>query len=137
MEKPRILSIDDEPYFTEFIKEYFEPRGYEIDVAGNGDEGLALMGMKKYDVVLLDMKMIGLDGVEIMSEIKKKDPNIKIIFITAYTDSGRTKQKILRQGAYSFVEKPIASLKSLERLVNEAAGRLTEQGGESAQDTCS
>jgi DNA-binding NtrC family response regulator len=121
MERPNILSIDDEPSFTDLLKQYFEPRGYGIDVTSSGDKGLELMSRKKYDVVLLDLKMAGLGGDDVMAEIKSMDSKAKIIFITAYSDSGKTKDRVMSNGAFAYVEKPITSLKHLENLVNEAA----------------
>jgi CheY-like chemotaxis protein len=118
--RPRILSIDDEPSFTEMIQQYFEPRGYRIDVATEGRKGLDLLRSRDYDVVLLDLKMVGLNGDEIMREIKEGGSDIKVVFITAYSDSGRTKDRLMKEGAYAFVEKPITSLKFLEGLVNKA-----------------
>ena len=70
--KPRILAIDDEPNFTDMIKQYFEPRGYETDVTTEGGAGLELLKGAKYDVVLLDFRMVGLHGDEVMREIKDK-----------------------------------------------------------------
>lgn len=118
MKKPKILSVDDEASFTELLKQYFEPRGYDIDVTSAGYEALKLLRSKKYDVVLLDFRMSGLNGEEVMAEIKKRDPGIRIIFITAYSDSGRTMERLLNEGAYAYMEKPITSLKHLEQLVN-------------------
>ena len=123
MKKPKILSIDDEMNFTDFLKRYFEPRGYEIDVTSEGAKGLELLREKEYDVVLLDLRMAGLNGEEVMNEIKKMDKAIKTIFITAYTDSGITKARLLNEGAYAVIEKPVSSLKALEDLVNEAANK--------------
>ena len=120
MKKPKILSVDDETSFTDLIKQYFEPRGYEIDVASTGDEGLAFLHKKKYDVALLDLKMVGLSGDEVMKEIKRMDPGMKVIFITAFSDSGKTKKRLMDEGAYAFLEKPLPGLKMLEDLVNEA-----------------
>jgi len=121
MKKPRILSIDDEISFTDLLKQYFEPRGYEIDATSGGDRGLGLLRQKKYDIVLLDLRMAGLNGEKVMEEIKKLNADIEVIFITAYRDPGKTKERLLKKGAYAFVEKPITSLKSLEELVNRAA----------------
>jgi len=123
MSKPRILSVDDEISFTEMIKMYFEPRGYSIDVASNGEKGVELLRTNVYDVALLDLKMVGLNGDEIMNIItnERLPSKPKIIFITAFSDSGKTQAQLMNQGAYAFVEKPISSLKSLEELVNEAA----------------
>ncbi|MFH1798790.1 MAG: response regulator [Candidatus Omnitrophota bacterium] len=120
MEKLKIMTVDDELNFTDLLKQYFEPRNYGIDIASNGDEALRLLDQNKYDVVLMDLKMVGLDGDEIMREIKTKKMDTRIIFITAYADSGRTKKRLLAEGAYAFVEKPIKSLKHLETIVNEA-----------------
>ena len=128
MERPNILSIDDEPSFTDLLKQYFEPRGYGIDVTSSGDEGLELLGRKKYDVVLLDLKMVGLGGDDVMAAIKSMDSNAKIIFITAYSDSGKTKDRVMSSGAFAYVEKPITSLKHLENLVNEAAKAEKQEG---------
>jgi len=121
MKMTRILSIDDEASFTELLRQYFEPRGHEIDVASDGSEGLDLLRRNGYDVVLLDLKMVGLNGDEVMEEIKRSNMDTKIIFITAYSDSGKTKKRLIKKGAYAFVEKPIASLKHLEDIVNRAA----------------
>ena len=66
--------------------------------------------------------MAGLNGDEVMREIKQLDSDIKVIFITAYSDSGKTKKRLLEEGAYAFVEKPLTSLKHLEDMVKEAAG---------------
>jgi DNA-binding NtrC family response regulator len=121
MKKPRILSIDDEVNFTDFLKQYFEPRGYRIDVTSEGEKGLELLRENKCDVVLLDLRMAGLDGEEVMHELKKIDSGIKTIFITAYSDSGITKARLLQEGAYAFIEKPVLNLKELEDLVNKAA----------------
>ncbi|MEA3488942.1 MAG: response regulator [Candidatus Omnitrophota bacterium] len=120
MKKPNILSIDDEPSFTVLLKEYFEPRGYDIDITSAGDKGLELLHEKKYDVVLLDLRMAGLDGGEVMAEINRSNAGTKIIFITAYNDSGKTRERLMGEGAYAFMEKPITSLKRLEELVNRA-----------------
>jgi len=121
MKKPRILSVDDETSFTDLLKQYFEPRGYEIDVTSSGAEGIRLLNQKKYDVILLDLKMAGINGEEVMDEAKRLDAGVKVIFITAFSDSGKSKKQLLDKGAYGFVEKPLTSLKGLEDLVNKAA----------------
>ena len=122
MGKPRILSVDDEASFTELIKNYFEPRGYDIDIASSGDAGVELCRKKKYDVVLLDLKMVGLDGDEVMREIQVINRDIRVIFITAFSDSGKTRDRLLNEGAYAFLEKPISSLKKLEDIINGNKG---------------
>ena len=129
MKHPRILSIDDEPGFIEMIKQYFEPRGYEIDVASEGEKGLEYVRTKKYDVALLDLKMTGVNGDEVMKEIKIKCPETRVIFITAFSDSGKTRERLVDAGAYDFIEKPIKSLKVLEELVLKAAAEKEQEEG--------
>lgn len=126
--KPRIISIDDESSFTELIKQYFEPRGYEIDITSNGRQGIDFMKENQYDVALLDLKMEGINGDEVMREIKRIDPTIKVIFITAYSDSGKTRSRLMTEGAFGFMEKPISSLKDLEELVLKAASSRNNKG---------
>ena len=121
MEKPRILSVDDEPSFTELLKQYFEPRGYAIDIASEGMKALELLDKNEYDVALLDFKMPGVNGEEVMKKIQERGLKTKIIFITAYTDSGKSRERLLGEGAYGMIEKPVTSLKDLEDLVVKAA----------------
>ena len=119
--KIKILAIDDEKDFIDMIREYFEVRGYEIDALSDGIEGIKMFAEKPYDVVLLDLKMTGIDGEEVMRRMKEIKNNIKTIFITAFSDSGATKDRVVALGAYAYIEKPLTSLKHLEELIKTAA----------------
>lgn len=121
MAKPRIVAIDDEAEFIDFLQTYFEPRGYEITVALRGAKGIEIVKEKKPDVVLIDLKMPGIDGDEVLTLLKSMTPPPKVIFVTAYDDGGKTKARLLRMGAYAYFDKPIASLKALEEMINKAA----------------
>ncbi len=120
MPKPRIVAIDDEVEFVDMIKNYFELRGYDIAVAVRGTKGIELVKEKKPDVVLIDLKMPGIDGDEVLALLKSMSPSPKVIFVTAYDDGGKTKARLLKMGAYAYFDKPIASLKVLEDMVNNA-----------------
>jgi CheY-like chemotaxis protein len=121
MDKPHILTIDDEVEFVEMIKSYFEPRGYTVDAAVRGVNGIGLARDKRPDVILIDLKMPGIDGDEVMSLIKKVHPEAKVIFVTAYDDGGKTKARLLQMGACAYFDKPLSSLKDLEEAINRAA----------------
>jgi len=121
--KPRIVAIDDEVGFADTLKDYFELRGYEIDVASKGVEGIELINTKKPDVVILDLKMPGISGDEVMGLLKTKQPKAKVIFVSAFDDAGRTKNRLLNSGAYAFLDKPLKSLKELEEIVLKAYSR--------------
>lgn len=123
MHKPKIVAIDDEVDFIDMLRDYFEPRGYDISVALRGAKGIELVKEKKPDVILIDLKMPGIDGDEALSLIKSMDPAPKVIFVTAYDDGGKTKARLLKMGAYAYIDKPIASLKELENTINKAVGK--------------
>lgn len=128
-DKLYLLSVDDEPSFTDLIKQYFEPRGYYVDIACEGTLGLELLKEKKYDVVLMDLKMVGMNGDEVLRELNKnKKKGIKVIFITAYSDGGKTRERLIGEGAYEVMEKPITSLKRLEDVILEAAKSSIKEG---------
>jgi len=121
MAKPTIVAIDDEPEFIDMLQNYFVPRGYDIEVALRGAKGIELVKEKKPNVVLMDLKMPGIDGDEVLNLIKSMNPAPKIIFITAYDDGGKTKARLVKLGAYACLDKPISSLKELEEIVNKAS----------------
>ena len=123
MNKPAIVAIDDEVEFIDMLKSYFELRGYDISVAVRGTKGIELIKEKKPGVVLMDLKMPGIDGDEVLTLLKSISPSPKVIFVTAYDDGGKTKARLLKMGAYAYFDKPIASLKELEDTINKAAGR--------------
>jgi CheY-like chemotaxis protein len=122
MPKPRIVAIDDEVEFIDMLKNYFEPRGYDIEVAVRGAKGIELVKDTKPDVVLIDLKMPGIDGDEVLTLLRSMKPAPKIIFVTAYDDGGKTKARLLKMGAYAYFDKPIPSLKDLEEVINRASG---------------
>lgn len=121
MHKPRIVAIDDEAEFIDMLQNYFIPRGYDIEVAIRGAKGIALVKEKKPDVVLMDLKMPGIDGDEVLTLLKSIKPSPKVIFVTAYDDGGKTRARLLKMGAFAYFDKPIASLKELENVINKAA----------------
>ena len=125
MKKPRIVSIDDEVEFTAMLKDYFELRGYEIDVASKAVQGIKLINTKKPDVVVLDLKMPGISGEEVLGSLKNKQLKTKVIFVSAYDDAGKTKARMLKAGAYGYLDKPLNSLKELEDLINKAHSETT------------
>jgi len=119
--KPRIVAIDDEVGFIDIMQNYFSLRGYEIDTATRAARGIEIVKEKKPDVVLMDLKMPGIDGDEALKLLKSMEPSPKVILITAYDDGGKTKARLINAGAYTCLDKPIKSLKDLEDTINKAA----------------
>lgn len=120
MTKPRIVAIDDEAEFIDMLLNYFSIREYEIHVATRGTKGIELVKEMKPDVVLMDLKMPGIDGDEVLRLLKSMDPSPKVIFVTAYDDGGKTKARLLKMGAHACLDKPISSLRMLEDTINKA-----------------
>ena len=113
----KLLTIDDEKQFTEMIKNYFEPRGYQVFIANSGDEGLVIAKLQKPDIALIDLKMPGKHGDEVLTELKTISPHTKAIMITASEGEGKIRESLLSLGAQECYDKPITSLKDLENSI--------------------
>lgn len=120
--KPKIVAIDDEIEFTKTIDSFFTTRGYEVHVALTGLSGLELVEYHQPNVVLVDLKLPGMDGDEILRIIKEKHPQIKVIVISAYNDGGKTRDRLLDMGAFAHFDKPLTSLRDLAQMIKRAHG---------------
>ena len=101
-----ILVVDDEFSVRDSLFKWFREDGYNVDTAENATEALKKIQESKWDLILLDIKMPGMDGMELQKRIKEIDPNIIIIMITAFA-SVDTAVQALKVGAYDYVTKPI------------------------------
>ena len=117
---PRLLAIDDEAEFTGLLQGYFGSRGFEVLVASDGEVGLKLAREKRPDVCIIDLKMPGMHGDEVMKEILALSPRTKCIMVTASEGEGKTRAHLLQMGAYSCFDKPLTSLRDLEKNIREA-----------------
>ena len=117
---PKLIAIDDEVEFTKTIDQFFSTRGYEVHVALTGTSGMELVDYHKPDVVLVDLKMPGMHGDELLQHIRRTHPSTKVIIITAYNDGGKTRDRLLALGAFAHFDKPLSSLRDLEDSVKQA-----------------
>jgi len=101
-----ILIIDDEKVVRESLTKWFREDGYVMGSAENAAEALRQMQERKWDIILLDIKMPGMDGMELQPRIKEIDPAATIIFITAHA-SVDTAVQALKSGAFDYVTKPV------------------------------
>ena len=120
MPQPKLVAIDDEIEFTKTLDQYFSTRGYEVHVALTGTSGLELVDYHHPDVVLVDLKLPGIDGDELLRHVRRSQPAIKVIVITAYNDGGKTRDRLLAQGAFAHFDKPLSSLRDLADAVKRA-----------------
>lgn len=105
MSKPKILVIDDEEIVRISCKKCLTPEGYDVTLAGTGIEGMELTKENHYDLILTDLKMPDMDGMEFLMMIKETQPEAKVILITGYSTVEHA-EEALRLGASNYVEKP-------------------------------
>ncbi len=103
--KPVILVVDDEKIVRESLRDWLVNVGYRVDVAESGEAALEIIKRKKVAVMLADLVMPGIDGIELMKEAGKIAPRIITVIITAY-GSIQTAISAIREGAYDYIEKP-------------------------------
>ena len=119
----RVLLCDDHRIFREGLRTLLEknPGLSVVGEAGDGPGAVKKVQELAPDIVLMDLKMPGLDGDEVLRMIGELNPTPKVIFVTAYDDGGKTKARLLNLGAFACLDKPISSLKDLEETINKAA----------------
>jgi len=113
----RILVVDDEPKICNLIEELFRLDGYQIDISFSGIEALQMMKKNKYQMLLTDLKMPGIDGLELIRKAKELNPEIKTIMITGYTTVDTAVQS-LRNGVDDYIKKPF-NIMELKKVVKQ------------------
>ena len=106
MKGTRILLIDDETDFSETLAERLEMRGFTTMLASDGETGIKLVSEHQTDVVVLDLKMPGLNGIDTLKRIKASQPDLPVILLTGQgsTDDGREGKAL---GAFDYLMKPL------------------------------
>ena len=102
----KILIIDDDPSIRETLEMFLHEKGYEAVTSEDGVKGLEAVQKERPDLVILDIRLPGMDGLEVLKKIKDKDENLYVIMITAYHAMEATIQA-MKLGAYEYIHKPI------------------------------
>ena len=118
MSEFRILLIDDEPAQITSIKSFLKRRNYSILTASSGKEGISHIDDGNVDLVFTDFRMPDINGLEVLQNIKKINPEIPVVVITAFNDTKDAVQ-VMKEGAFDYLSKPV-DLDELEILVNKA-----------------
>lgn len=100
-----ILVVDDDPDIQEVLRDRLESLGYRVLVASNGAAGLGLLEQQSPQLLLLDIEMPGMNGLEVLKEIRRREINVTVVMITAYGTIERAVQA-MKEGAYDFIPKP-------------------------------
>ena len=102
----RILAVDDESSIRETLRSILETEGYAVEVAQDGREALDLFKNQNFDVVLCDVKMQGMDGIEVLVALRELAPDLPVIMISGHGTID-TAVESLRKGAYDYIQKPL------------------------------
>ncbi|NOZ68545.1 MAG: sigma-54-dependent Fis family transcriptional regulator [Deferribacteres bacterium] len=121
--KKKILVIDDEAIVRRSCERTLQPEGFDTKVSASGKEGIELLEKEPFDLVLLDLKMPDMDGIEVLKKIKAAWPETKVVIITGYS-TVETAVKTLKLGAHNYIEKPFTP----DTLVNAVKEVFEEPG---------
>lgn len=115
MDKFRVLVVDDEEDFLETIVKRLKTRKIEVTGVDSGVKALSIIDDRDFDVVILDVKMPGLDGIDTLREMKKKKPLLEVIMLTGHA-SVESGIQGMQLGAFDYVMKPVALDELLEKM---------------------
>lgn len=125
IDKQSVLIVDDDPEFLKAMRKMFEKSGYSVALAGDGQEALDALAKDSFDLIISDVRMPHLNGIELMEEISRKRLDIPVIFITGYGEV-ESYMDLMNLGAYEYINKPVNS-----REILGIAKRAIEARGDS------
>jgi DNA-binding NtrC family response regulator len=114
----KVLLVDDEEEFVETLAERMRNRGMDVATSNSGGDALDLIDQEPYDVVVLDLQMPGMDGLEALARIKKRKPDIQVVLLTGHATVQKSVEA-MKQGALEFIEKPV-DLSKLQEVIHAA-----------------
>lgn len=119
----RVLIVDDEPEICSSLARRYRLKGYEVDTACGGSEALEQLETRPYQVVVSDISMPGIDGIELLRMIKRDYPMTQVIMMTGYVtlENGLA---CLRHGAYTCIFKPLEDLTELDGAIEALIAHL-------------
>ena len=132
---PCVLIVDDQEDIRSTLATILEAEGYETIEAADGKTALSILAETEIDAMLLDIKMPGLDGIQVLERAKKSDPRVEIIMISAHGEID-TAVRCVKMGAYDFVPKPLDQDQILVDLANALDHRALRRAGERAAAAC-
>jgi DNA-binding response OmpR family regulator len=122
MSQFKVLLVDDEEEFVKTLGERLEMRGMAPDTAFTGEAALQRISEEQPDIMILDIKMPGIDGIEVLRRVRKAYPRIQVIMLTAH-GTEKDQEEAERLGAFAYLRKPV-DLESLTKTMAAASKRL-------------
>jgi len=129
MSGSKILIVDDELIMRESLAGWLERDGHKVDKAAGGEEALEKCEKTRYDILLLDIKMEGMSGLEVLKKVKENDPDVSVVMITAY-GSIPSAIEAMKSGAYEYLLKPFDPdelMMLIEKIIEHQAERRETQ----------
>ena len=120
--KPRILVVDNEQRMCLLIKQSLELENYEVLTAFSGQEALNLIDGNFFDIVITDLKMKGIDGMQFLTEVKKQSPKTEVIVITGFATMETAKESF-QKGVFDFLAKPF-KLREIQDVIQKIEIKL-------------
>lgn len=126
MQQFSVLIVDDEADYVETLVKRLKDRGLDVEGVTNGKDALLAVERRDFDIVLLDVKMPGMDGIETLRHLKKRKPSTEVIMLTGH---GSVESGIqgLQLGAYNYVMKPVPLDELLKQMQQAYERKLIEQ----------
>ncbi len=113
----RVLVVDDELSLRDSLKEWLEEGGFSVDMADSGQQALDMLGKKEYHLMLTDIKMPGMDGVELLQQTKQRHKSVEVVMMTAYATID-TALKAMKIGALDYLVKPFDPELLIPKIIN-------------------
>ncbi|MDP9201084.1 MAG: response regulator [Gemmatimonadota bacterium] len=120
----RILIVDDEETIRLALRKFLRSRGYEVEIAGSGDQAMQILDSESFSLMLCDVRMPGMTGVQVVPQAREKDQDLAIIMLTAVNDAA-TATEVLSSGATDYLMKPV-ELADLQQAVDRALHKRAE-----------
>ena len=127
----KVLVLDDEKGLCEDIKEFFTYRGYKVFAATSGEQAVSIIKKENLDILVLDIKMEGIDGLKVLKTAKEKDPKVKAIMVTALRDDDM-KRQALSLGASEYITKPF-SYEKIETIIIHMVNQILKEREEATK----
>ena len=119
--KTRLLLVDDEIGYLRVLSKRLEKRDIDVVVANNGQKAIQLCRSNDFDVAVVDLKMMDMDGIDVLDILKKMDPTLEVIILTGH-GSERAAREGIEKGAFDYLTKP-CGLENLVVVINSARTR--------------
>jgi DNA-binding NtrC family response regulator len=122
----KVMVLDDEPIVCKRLQPALEKLGYEVETYTYSEEAMRRIQETEYDIIVTDLKMKGIDGMQFLQEAKKRSPKTEVIVITGFATL-ETARESFQKGVFDFIAKPF-KLGEIQEVVNRAAAKIRGTG---------